>query len=609
MLNKLVDLLEKKGENFVNKFLSEELIITEKLDTYRILFEKKNGELIFYKKDNSPLNLISRVLTNVWEDAIIELNTIIGDTKLPENMRFGVAYTPVERPIRIPYSKLPKYILTDITLRKDNKVVEVYEYDEVNKWASLLNMGRPPIIFEGKLSEEQIDILKKYDLGEFDKLKEKNFAKLIKNLFEKSYSNEDIIEGIIIKNNKDLVQIVSYEFKLLNEAYEKNEHSRDFYDMILLKINSFMDTYNFPILEGTTSDEMYLEIVSDIFNTFCEKNPTVLEDINPKYLSPPSYGYFGELNLLLIKNKKTINILENGSKIHEALFRVILSSLRKPKKEFGLLTEAATKKFNTFVFLIRNIINEENILKEEPKLITESIINEARSENIVIDALSKRNPSDVDNMRVIASIQKAFEPAILNIEKGNEKVVVYITECQPFTNSQVENILAINRTWRCPVILVSISNERRITGKRFHLSDVIVKAQLNSVAIFNREIIPAYFMIDNWNLLEIFEYCRPKYEPITIITDKGKKSNFAIQLYFEDEVMGGRIGVEQNFNIGEMEVKEQLEAFRAIEDNLFIKFKESTPQPIWGLYDSMQAEYRTWSGAIISNTFQETKLV
>jgi hypothetical protein len=287
MLNTLSSILEKKGENFVQTFLSKEVIITEKLDTYRILFEKRGDDLVFFKKDNTELNLIERTLTNVWEDAIIELTTIVGDTKLPENIRFGVAYTPVERPIRIPYSNLPKYILTDITLRENNKVKEVYEYDEVVKWAATLSLGRPPIIFQGELNEEQIEVIKAYDSGDFDKLEEKNFARIIENLFEKSYSGEDTIEGIVIKGGNDLVQIVSYEFDLLNEAYEKDKHSRDFYDMILLRLNSFMDNYNVPVLEGETPDEMYLEIVSDIFNKFCYKYPEILEQIKPEYLTPP----------------------------------------------------------------------------------------------------------------------------------------------------------------------------------------------------------------------------------------------------------------------------------------------------------------------------------
>ena len=601
---------EKKGSSSIEKFLSEKLLITEKLDTYRILFEKQNDKLIFFKKDNTELNLIERTLTNVWEDAIIELTTIIGDTKLPEEMRFGVAYTPVERPIRIPYSNIPKYILTDVTLRKNNKIIESYDYNEVTNWAATLNIARPPVIFSGKLNEEQKKIILNYGLCEFDGLKERNFSKIIENLFEKTYSNENIIEGIIIKGEKDLAQIISYEFELLNEAYQKEEYSRDYYDIILLNVNKFLDNYNIPILEGKTSDEMYLELTSDIFNKFCEKNPMIVEGIKSEYLNPPAFGYYGNLNLLLIKNRKTLEILENGGKIYESLFRVIISSLRKTKKEYGLLNEESINKFNTYVNLIKHLINDE-ITKEEPKIILlkENFIGES-NDNVVINAMNRRKPSDVDNMRIISSIQKAFEPTALEVKKGENNVVVYITECIPFTTSQLENITFINKSWNCPVIIGSVSNERKVKGDKFNFSDLLIKAQLESVAIFNKDLVPAFFMLQSWDLTEIFQYCRPKYEPVTIITDSGKKSEFALQLYFEDEVMGGRIGVGQKFNIGEMENKNQLQAFRGIEDKLFSVFSDNTSQSIWGLWDNMVTEYKTWSGEIKTQfDFQENKYV
>lgn len=607
-LNTLTTILEKRGSEYVEKFLSDEIVITEKLDTYRVLFEKHGDHLVFFKKDNTELNLIERTLTNVWEDAIIELSTIIGDILLPEGLRFGVAYTPVERPIRIPYSKIPKYVLTDITLRKNNKVVEVYEYDEVNQWATTLGLGRPPIIFSGTLNEEQKNILRNYAEGNLERWNE-NFAKTITRLFGETYSKENIIEGIIIKRDKDLAQIVSYEFDILNEAYEREESSRDFYDLILLNLNRFMDNYQIPVLEGKTSDEMYLELTSDIFNNFCDQFPNIVESVKPDYLTPPAYGYYGGLNLLLIKNKKTIDILEKGGKIYEALFRIIISSLRKPKKEFGLLSESAVNKFNTFVNVIKHVINEEVEPQPQVGLLVENTINEVRSDNVVIGAMTHRQLSDVDNMRVIASVQKAFEPAMLDVVKGKEKVVVYITECRPFTTSQVENIRSMNRNWKCPVVIGAVSNERRMKGDKFLFTDDLIKAQLDAVAIENKDVIPAYFLMESWSLTELFQYLRPKFEPIALITDTGKKSQFAIQLYFEDEVMGGRIGVEKDFNIGEMDNKDQLPAFRAIEDKLIVKFKEVTPPSVWGLFDSMSSEYRTWSGQFISVDFKENKFV
>jgi len=607
MINQFADITKKYDESYLDSFLNEELIITEKLDTYRILFEKQNDKLIFFKKDNTPLNLIERTLTNIWEDAVVELTTILGDIQIQEGLRFGVAYTPVERPVRIPYSNIPKYILTDVTLRKNNKIIESFDYDEVTSWAATLNIARPPIIFKGLLNEKQKNILKKYGLKKFHELEQDNFADIINELFEKSYSNENIIEGIILQSKKDLYQVISYEFELLNEAYQKETYPRDYYDIILLNISKFLDDYKMPILEGKTSEDLYLSLICDMFNNFCKKNPQIVEGINPDFLTPPSFGYYGDLNLLLINNKKTLELLEKGGKIYEALFKVMLSSLKKHKKEFGLLTNESVSKFNNYVNVIKNVINEEISIQEDNN-INESLINEVRSDNVVINSMNKRSYTDLDNMRIIASIQKVFEPSFLHINKGSEKCVVYITECQPFTTSQKNNVIMLYEKYKCPIIIGSLSSKRRLNGKQFHFSDNLIKSQLELIAMFNKETIPAYFLLEKWDLTEIFEYCRPKYEPITLITDVGKKSEFAIQLYFEDEVMNKRINVENEFNIGELENQTKFQAFRSIEDKDFSTFNMYADKSILGLFDNMVTEYKTWSGELI-NQFKQNEFI
>ena len=119
--------------------------------------------------------------------------------------------------------------------------------------------------------------------------------------------------------------------------------------------------------------------------------------------------------------------------------------------------------------------------------------------------------------------------------------------------------------------------------------------------------VPAFFSLESWDLVEIFQYARPKYEPMVVISDMDKKSEFSLQLYFEEEVMGGRLGVEREFNIGEMDNRDQLAAFRAIEDNKFVPFKDLTPQSSWGYFDLMVSEYKEWNGSVPAQ-FEKKKL-
>ena len=99
---------------------------------------------------------------------------------------------------------------------------------------------------------------------------------------------------------------------------------------------------------------------------------------------------------------------------------------------------------------------------------------------------------------------------------------------------QKENIENLAEMWKAPVLLVCINGGNRVEGKQFHLSDQLKKAQLELLADENTKITPAFFSLESWDLVELFGYCRPKYEPILIITDSDKKSEFVLQLYFEE---------------------------------------------------------------------------
>jgi len=630
MINKLYQIQERKGSKYVDSLLNEDVVITEKIDTFRLIFEKKGDEIIFYKKDNTPITLIERTLSDIYEDAFLEIPLITKEINIPEGYFFGLYYTPVERPLRIPYSKLPKYILTDVTRRdENNKVIESENYESVKNWAAALCMGRPPIIFEGKLTAEQKDTILKYDTKQYEG-EMMTFPQMIERLFKTSYSKEQIIEGVIIKSGDKITQVVSYEFELLNEAYEKENESRDFYDIIISDLNEFLTSYNIPILEADNKDQLYVNIICNIFNEYC-KERMAKPNIDEKYLTPPQFGYSGKLNKKLIKNEETLNWIEKAP-VYEALFKVFLSSFRKYKKPYGLLTEAIVDKFNSYVTLINGYVNKfenANISEVEDDKIYDTAckcltsgyhdnengtttckacgrtfktikkINEARSENIVIDSFKKRNPTDVDNMRVIASIQKAFEPRIRDVIRGAKPCAVYITTFEPFTNAQMTNVHRISDMWNAPVLVFGVSNEYKVEGKDFHASDDLMKAQMQALMNDNNALIPGFGLLVSWNLTEIFEYCRPDYEPIVVITDKGKKSEMTLQLFFEEEIMGGRINVEDNFNIGELDNEDRLTAFRAIEDNNYSLFLELTPQPIHNLFNNVFEEYRLWSGQII----------
>jgi hypothetical protein len=288
--------------------------------------------------------------------------------------------------------------------------------------------------------------------------------------------------------------------------------------------------------------------------------------------------------------------LLGANTVNESVFRIFLSALKKKKKPYGLLDENFVNEFNTHVELIDSFVNSYD---------RNRALNEAET-NISINAIRQRQPSDIDGMRVISSIQRAFRPMEDETEKSLNPCVVYLTEYRPFTLSQLENVRNMTKQWGCDVILAAVSRSKKRAGSKFRVSDELVKAQMNTIRDFDKDLVAGYILLDSWSLLEVFEYCRPRFEPMAVITDMGKKSELGLQLFFEEEVMGKRLNVDPNFNIGEMENKDELPVIRSIEDENFSNFSELVPPYIKRFYNLIVNEYKLWDGQIIRpSSFKE----
>lgn len=591
MINRLEEIYAKRGESYVRDILKKRLIISEKLDTSRIQFEKTEGKLKFYNKDNKEIDIVMRTISDVWEPAMLELPILIENANITEGLRFGLSYSPAERPQRIPYSNIPKYILTDVSRRdKNNKVISSLDRSEIEDWAAKLCVGRPPVIFEGHLNDDSIDSLISYSVGNFTRGNE-NLSSLVSKIFGKTYSREPLIEGIVIESDNILSQIVAYEFDILNESYKRESSNRDIYDLVIISLNSFLNTYKFPFVESYDRDERYINLVCDIFNEYMSRSNFINEGISPECLTPSSFGEKkSSLNRSFIKNEITLKIL-NDNVINESVFKIFLSALKKKKRPYGLLDESFIDKFNSHVHLIDSFVNS---------FTGESSLNESVSENISIDAIRNRQSSDIDSMRVISSIQRAFRPANELPEKSTTPCVVYLTNFMPFTNSQLNNIRNMNKQWSCNVVICSASDKKKMRGNKFGVSDELLRAQMKTIRDFEKELVCGYILLESRSLQEIYEYCRPRFEPIALITDMGKKSEMGLQLYFEEEIMGKRLNVEDNFNIGEMENQDELMALRSIEDENFSNFSELVPPYIKNFYNNFVNEYKIWDGKILN---------
>ena len=345
MINTINQALEKRGQKFIDNFFDSNLIITEKLDLYRLVFTKSNGILNFFKKDNQPIDEIELILNDIWVEPI---NIIKSKLELiPEDLYFGISFASLTTPKIIPY-ELNNLIITDITYRQNGKVIKKFNKEEVQKIADSLNFLPMPIIFEGILNKDQKDILFKY----YNKETEMILSDIIKQYF-KPFTNFPLVKGLILENNNSLIQIESYEYNTLADSYKKEfTTNRVFYDLIIINLINYLKTFDFNISFKTDSySKRYIELINIIFLNFIKIINVGSIDkqyLNPKYLND-------SINVDLINNQ-LISDYFNENESYKYIYKIILNSLRKEKSPYAMIDKNNAMLFNQFVKKINEII-------------------------------------------------------------------------------------------------------------------------------------------------------------------------------------------------------------------------------------------------------------
>ena len=188
--------------------------------------------------------------------------------------------------------------------------------------------------------------------------------------------NENLEKIIIRINGND-----EFSFEILNPSYEKMNLDNkteylETYSLILLNFLEFMQIVNLEKakLKEITKDELYIELISAIFNEYIENIKKELKDWN---LSIPDF--FAEdkfkINTFLLKNQKTIELLKSDNKI-EYIFKLILSSFNKHKKKpVGIFNDSTLNFFNEVVDRISNYLDDILKINREYLLRNNDLLN------------------------------------------------------------------------------------------------------------------------------------------------------------------------------------------------------------------------------------------
>jgi hypothetical protein len=369
-------------EEFINILKNNELFIYEEVEGSSI-FVKWDGTHFVIKPKSlkmDELNFIDLTVQKFYNQAYIYLHSLpnfVTDL-VNTNWWFCFEYFPDNQPANVTYNRVPKNNLILNCIIKGSKWE--YDYNELVEYSNLFGVDMLPIVYKGKLSQKQLEVIDLYLNTSEEDIKylfdNDNFAYFFYKILNPKIDNSflmnkdnfnDNLEKIIIKIDGKS----KYSFEILNPLYQKmnlinSTEYVEIYTLILLKFLEFCQLIDLKKYKITkyTKDELYVEYISLLFNDFMNDTGSSIKkwDFNiPQFFKQDKF----KINVGLLFNEDTKNYLLSDEKI-EYIFKCILGSFnKKRKKPIGIFNDITISLFNRFVDEIDLLLDDNLKINKE----------------------------------------------------------------------------------------------------------------------------------------------------------------------------------------------------------------------------------------------------
>jgi len=343
---------EEKNDQIIAKLFSKEIIIQENLNAINFSFIKDiDGEFRFYKKGvNFPLNFYERTFSGIYEKAIEFVLHIPEDVriKIPTLYRFQFDYFPSTKPINIMYKKLPKnnLVLTGVfEYDKYGNIKHIFNnYEDLDFYADILGVERPAICYRGTFNRDvKSAIINLTSDPESTKKISDELLKILKikeSDFEDRFVNQSV-DGMTDGYKMSFFQDDEvYHLKIIDDVFRKSSEKRktkqniSILPILYSEIISFVST-NIDLIEDyktsiTDPEEVYIDIISELFLKYYEVSKKKIQDITPDVIPEFFVSKEYAVNTDNIKNNDLKAILRESS-INKAMFKIFLNLFKKKR--------------------------------------------------------------------------------------------------------------------------------------------------------------------------------------------------------------------------------------------------------------------------------------
>lgn len=532
------DLYQKKGKDFVSDLLNKHVIVNEKMDGafFGVKKDCELNSLEFYKK-GGKLSYIDRVLSRYYEPAIQHFEQL-GEIDIPCDHYFGFEYFVNKNSQKVEYDRLPQnnLILSYIhILGEDGEPQQtIQDGKRLNEWADKLQVERPPIVFEGKLSDDQKVQIMEFIYTPLDQLLEKfkttSFTKYILSVFnpelKASFLNDDMdksIEGLVFRfydpemEGEDSVFLA----KLIDPWFQQNaidraetqraeaKKSDDYIWITVIDLMNYIERFNNSELrnlptDGSTPDERYVSLINSIYKGFVQEFGSKYAELDikiPDYLTKDEFN----VNFDLVNDPEAVDLIESNPNYKE-IYRILLNVFRKKNIRIGasFFTQPMKQTLHSQINKIMNIVNEDTLFENYFPTFSEFVG-------------TSDEPGYFDSFAEVPADKRTAK-----------QVNLIVSEFQPITNSHNRIIEKMWQESNAPSVLIAIHPGMK--SKRFPISNETINSTLRKYATANPEKIAGFFVVNEADINRILSVVKPTFEPMSIIAERGRLADLALQL-------------------------------------------------------------------------------
>jgi hypothetical protein len=538
-LSHLRDVYDKRGKDFLEGLLNKTVIVNEKMDGAFFGAQKneETGKFRFFKR-NAEITYVDRVLSRYYEPAIRHFENLGADViaKIPGNYHFGMEWFTSPKAQTIAYDKLPKngLILSYIhVLDEEGKVSEtIQDKETLNKWADLLDIERPPIVFQGKLSDDQKEKILEFAYSPLETLVQKfrtaSFTRYImsvlnpemKTTFLRDALDKDI-EGLVFRfydpeaTGEDSVFLAKLVDPIFQERAKQKAQERvqkksdDYIWIIVIDLMNFIERYSASELrevelEGSTYEEKYISLINKIYSDFISEFGKKYADLDiqiPEFLTREEFG----VNFDLVKNAEVTKTIESNINFKE-IYRILLNIFRKKKIKVSstLFTKQMKDNLNAQVDKINRVIMGDAIFENYFPTFSEFVGTD----------------SEPGYFETFAQIP--------DDERSVKRVNLIVSDFQPIHAGHIKFAQRLTEETGVPCLFVCI-NDGSVTKTR-PIRLATLESCFTKISGQNSKFVIGHRIAAESEIRNLLEVVKPEFEPVSISATKSRIKDLAMQM-------------------------------------------------------------------------------